>query len=65
MATEMWPLKDEDVFSSGFPASCHTQPLLPEPKPKYRLGPALRNYICIFLYINGYKYQTIKEDLIP
>lgn len=63
MATEMWWLKGEDVFSPQFPASCHSQPLLPESKPKYRLWPTLRNYICIF--INWYKYQTIKEDLIP
>lgn len=52
----------EDIFSPRFPASCHRQPLLPESKPKYRLWPPLRNYICIF--INWYKYQTIKEDLI-
>lgn len=63
MATEIWWLKGEDVFSPEFPASCHSQPLLPESKPKYRLWPTLRNYICIF--INWYKYQTIKEDLIP
>lgn len=56
-------LEGEDVFSSQFPASCQSQPWLPESKPKYRLWPALRNYICIF--INWYKYQTIKEDLIP
>lgn len=36
---------------------------VPESTPKYRLWPTLRNYICIF--INWYKYQTIKEDLIP
>lgn len=63
MATEIWWLKWEDVFSPEFPASCHSQPLLPESKPKYRLWPTLRNYICIF--INWYKYRTIKEDLIP
>lgn len=63
MATEIWWLKGEDVCSPEFPASCHSPPLLPESKPKYRLWPTLRNYICIF--INWYKYQTIKEDLIP
>lgn len=55
--------KGEDVFSPQLPASCHIQPLRHESRPKYRLWPALRNYICIF--INWYKNHTIKEDLIP
>lgn len=56
------PGKGEDVFSPLLPASCHIQPLWHEFRPKYRLWPALRNYICIF--INWYKNHTIKEDLI-
>lgn len=56
------PGKGEDVFSPMLPASCHIQPLWHEFRPKYRLWPALRNYICIF--INWYKNHTIKEDLI-
>lgn len=63
MATETWWLRGGGCILTQFPASCHGQPLLPESKPKYRLWPTLRNYICIF--INWYKYQTIKEDLIP
>lgn len=64
MATEMWWLKRGRMYSplSFLPAVifnlCGRNPVQ-----NIDCDQLLRNYICIF--INWYKYHTIKEDLIP